>query len=145
MQHSDIIFRAVELKDPGLNRETNRWRTGFFQRVDGISAIVEGGRMIPVDDKTLGMSSFYKALKKCSDEEENIFEGDILELSSGERLAVVFDDGAFRLADKFQYTCLVNDVHPFLNDYDELPTLNSFMLSDAPVIAGNVYENLELL
>lgn len=137
MRHNDIIFRAKALKD-------GSWRTGFFQRISGKAIIIEGGNLFPVDETTLGMSSFYRTQKKGSVEDANIFEGDILE-ASGRHLIVVFDDGAFRLADRGQYECLKKDEHPFFDDYAELPTLNSLMLSDAPVIAGNIHDVPELI
>lgn len=68
-----------------------------------------------------------------------IYEGDILEEEgSKDRYIVVFDDGGFRLATGEQKEKLDQGRHPYFNDYRELPSLNSHLMSAPYHIVGHI-------
>lgn len=87
----------------------------------------------------------YSGYNSVDDKE--IYEGDIIEQDETcrTRFVVVFDDGAFRIATDEQKACLDRHEHPYFEDYRELPSLNSALMSAPFRVIGNIFDNQDLL
>lgn len=139
MRH--IKFKAKCSPD---SRYAGKWVEGGFVKCDesDVCLIISAFRdsnctsTYHVVPETVCQYSGYN-----SADDEEIYEGDIIEEEgTGNRLIVVFDDGAFRVATAEQKESLDNGRHPYFSDYQELLTLNAVIMGAPYHIVGTIFE-----
>ena len=142
------MMRTIKFRGKSLH--TGEWLYG--------SHFTDGGEDYIIPQSLLGINDFEgyqvdpNTVGQFTGEHQppqrEIYEGDIIKLDGAPEKgcrAVVFYEGAFCIANRKEYACLLKREHPYLNDYAHMTPLISWTDTALVRIVGNVYKNPELL